>query len=65
MLKTCFAYSNNGCLALQVDLCNYKKCPFYKTKEQIEIEHYHALYRVEKLGLNIHIDSPYVITKEN
>ena len=64
MKKSCFAYSNNGCLALKVELCkDGKPCPFYKAKEQLEVEHYKALYRAQKLGLKIDIDSPYIENK--
>ena len=55
MKTTCFAYFNGGCLALNPAICETKKCPFFKTKEQIELEYYKALYRKEKLGLPIDI----------
>lgn len=47
----CFAYLNNsesrGCSGLNVLVCKTGKCPFFKTKEQIEKEN----ARVEELGL--------------
>lgn len=57
MNKSCFAYYNGGCLALNTAICKKDNavCPFYKTKEQIELEYYKALYRIEKLGLLVDI----------
>lgn len=56
MLTNCFAYYENGCLALRPCVCETNDtCPFFKTKEQIELEYYKALYRKEKLGLPIDI----------
>ena len=55
MKTSCFAYYGGECLALKEPMCEKRTCPFYKTKEQIEIEYYKALYRKEKLGLLVDI----------
>lgn len=36
--EDCFAYQIIKCSALKVMCCRDKKCPFYKTKEQIKQE---------------------------
>ena len=36
--KDCFGYSGNGCSALTNRECDFKKCNFYKSKEQRDEE---------------------------
>lgn len=38
MKKDCFAYMGGVCAALNVRVCEFKSCPFYKTTEQLTKE---------------------------
>ena len=52
----CFAYVNGGCMALNECVCKHNdKCPFYKTKMQIEVDYLCALRRKKRLNLTIDI----------
>ena len=55
MNKDCFAYLNNGCVALNSVLCDKSKCPFYKTHAQIQRDYNKAVERKNRLGLTMEI----------
>lgn len=46
-LKRCFAYSDGDCACLTSPI-TYKRCPFFKTKEQVEEEKEASLIRLKR-----------------
>lgn len=48
--RDCFAWHNDGCIALSEILCNRRKCPFYKTNEQAESERKKCEQRLSKVA---------------
>lgn len=62
-MNNCFAYYTKGtshfCFALSEILCDYKECPFFKTKEQCEEDEEKVIKRLTSIGIPIDVIKKY------
>lgn len=49
MMEKCFALKLNVCGALDCDCPGFENCPFYQTREQVDVSRQKALERINSL----------------